>query len=126
MITREQLQNKYSPMFAEGWPNWFDFDEGWDNLVDKTLSLIQWDVEHNNMPKVELTQMKEKFGELRIYFNGGDDRTDGIIDMSCIMSEQICEICGSTKNIGQTKGWIKTVCKECVDNNNISNWEEYK
>ena len=54
------------------------------------------------------------------------DRTSGIIDMATAISTNTCEICGSTKNIGQTKGWIKTVCKECVEKNSINHWEEYQ
>jgi hypothetical protein len=125
MISKDEISKKYSSMFADGWPNWFDFDDGWNNILDITLSLIVWDVKYNNMPKVELNQIKEKYGKLMIYFIGGNERTNGIIDMATIMSSHICEICGSTKDIGQTKGWIKTVCKDCVDKKNINNWKQY-
>ena len=40
------------------------------------------------------------------------------------MSYSICEDCGTTENIGQTKGWISTLCGECGERG--KNWEKYK
>jgi len=125
-MSREKLIEKYSYMFSKGWPSWFDYDEGWDHIVERVLSLIQWDIKYNNMPNVEILQIKEKFGRLEIYFQGGDERTSGIIDLARHISLKTCEICGSTSNIGQTKGWIKTLCKKCVEKENIEHWIEYE
>jgi len=125
-ITEEILHNKYDNMFEVGFPSWIDCDSGWYQLIDTALSLIQFDIKHNKMPLVKVTQIKEKFGRLEIYFNGGDEKTCGIIDMATSISYHTCEVCGSTKDIGQTKGWIKTVCEDCVKEHNILHWEKYK
>jgi len=38
----------------------------------------------------------------------------GMIWLAEQMSYQICECCGTTKDVSQNdKGWITTLCKEC-------------
>jgi hypothetical protein len=62
---------------------------------------------------LQITQIKEKFGGLRFYYDGGDDRIQGMVDLAETLSYQICERCGSTKNVQQTTGWITTLCEDC-------------
>ncbi len=66
---------------------------------------------------VHIDQIKEKFGGLRFYYSGGDDMIYGITSLAESLSYRICESCGSTLNVGQTQGWIYTVCKPCLDKN---------
>jgi len=55
-------------------------------------------------------QIKEKFGGLRLYGAGSLE-----MELSGL-SYNICENCGSTSYVSQTKGvWVKTLCKECMD-----------
>ena len=72
--------------------------------------------------QVEATQVKEKFGGLRFYINGGDARIYGMIDFAEHLSHSICEFCGSMKNIKHSKGWVITACQECIDkDDNLKN-----
>jgi len=66
---------------------------------------------------IQIDQIKEKFGGLRFYYSGGDDEIAGMVSLAESLSYHICEYCGSTKDIGYTKGWIVTMCKECYENN---------
>ncbi len=50
--------------------------EGWHDMLDTFANLIEWDMAMNKMPAVQITGLEEKRGQLRIYFNGGDARTD--------------------------------------------------
>ena len=113
-MTQDEIQKKHGDMFAEGWHPWFDVGDGWLPIVDTALSQIKWDVEHNKMPKVEINQIKEKFGMLNIYFDGGDSKTCGIIDMATLMSQKVCENCGTMDNLGKTSGWISIMCENCA------------
>ena len=61
---------------------------------------------------VKFDQIKEKFGGLRIYFSGGDDYVEGIIDMAEEMSYKICEVCGNSGKPNKG-GWITTLCNNC-------------
>jgi hypothetical protein len=54
-------------------------------------------------------QIKEKFGTLRLYHDGGDDYCRGVVAMAEIMSGGTCEMCGAPGTIGG-KGWIRTLC----------------
>jgi hypothetical protein len=87
-------------------------------------------IEIETIPQVVATQVKEKFGSLNFYYNGGDDYISGMISLAENMSNDICEFCGSTENIGHTKGWIYTICKSCHSNpnNRVVNleWKENK
>jgi len=87
-------------------------------------------IEIETIPQVVATQVKEKFGSLNFYYNGGDDYISGMVSLAENMSNDICEFCGSTENIGHTKGWIYTICKSCHSNpnNRVVNleWKENK
>lgn len=70
--------------------------------------------------QVEATQVKEKFGGLRFYINGGDDHIYGMIWLAEVMSYGICEMCGTTENVSPTKGgWVKNLCPKCKEERSI-------
>jgi hypothetical protein len=78
-------------------------------------------IESGRYPQIVASQVKEKFGGLRFYVQGASDVQYAVINWAESLSYHICEKCGSTKNIGQTQGWITTLCKECA--NPDSNWK---
>ena len=87
--------------------------EGWHTLVDSFKFAVDWDTKHNNMPPVVITQVKEKFGELRIYYNGGDSRTDAYATFASLVSQRMCEDCGSpAKTRDQGGRYFRTVCED--------------
>ncbi len=45
--------------------------------------------------QVVAKQIKEKFGTLRFYYDGGDDYIRGLESMAASMTTRICEECGS-------------------------------
>jgi hypothetical protein len=63
---------------------------------------------------INIGQIKEKFGGLRFYYSGGDNSIGGMVFLAERLSYKICETCGSTKNVTQTEGWIKTLCEDCM------------
>lgn len=65
---------------------------------------------------VKFTQIKEKFGGLRIYFTGGDEYIEGLVSMAESFSYQVCEVCGE-KGRPNEKGWISTLCENCRTKN---------
>lgn len=64
------------------------------------------------IPQVVLQQVKEKFGTLRFYYEGGDDYISGLVSMAEAMSGCTCEDCGNTGE-RQGGGWIRTICQPC-------------
>ena len=92
---------------------------GWYDLIRSVCYRIKQHEENKKHRKesasdisVVFDQVKEKFGGLRIYYRGGDDYVDGVVDMAEEMSYKICERCGNrgTPNQG---GWIVTLCDFC-------------
>lgn len=61
--------------------------------------------------QVVAVQVKEKFGGLRFYIDGGDSYAHGVIDMAERMSYKICEICGQPGRV-RGPGWHVTVCEQ--------------
>lgn len=61
-------------------------------------------------PQVVAVQVKEKFGGLRFYVEGGTSEIHNFIAMAESMSYRTCEECGSPGNVYR-KGWHKTMCE---------------
>ena len=98
--------------------------DGWYNLIDTLCYMLQFNTDHNRYPQVEATQVKEKFGGLCFYYqiNAGKEPNRehkcgyiaGLVSFAEFMSNKTCEECGSIDNVKQTKGWITTLCEECM------------
>lgn len=99
--------------------------DGWFRLIDGLCSNILWHqqwLEKQNKPfkPVKVLQVKEKFGTLRFYTQGGDDYINGLISLAETMSNHICEECGDVGH-KRGQGWIKVLCdKHAKDKDYLS------
>ena len=90
---------------------------GWYNIINVLCYQIQQYLDWKNrnnpdpVPQVVAEQIKEKYGTLRFYVYGGNEKTDGMIRMAEAMSAVTCEQCG---NAGFIRGrwWYYTSCEE--------------
>lgn len=118
----------------------FSIGEGWYNIIDVLCGFISRDVaqaryelnyalEHPDskyikpIPELEarlqkaienlpvIVQVKEKFGGLRFYTEGGSSDHRLAIGFAEAMSVRTCEVCGSPGK-PTNNGWIKTLCPE--------------
>ena len=90
-------------------------------MAGKRTAPSDWDIERAEeamvtdievTPKlewIEIQQIKEKFGGLRFYYSGGDDRISGMEDMAESWAAHTCETCGD-KGERRHGGWIRTLC----------------
>ena len=113
-------------------------DSGWLKLIDTLCEEIAQHVETENTYgdtgktlHFEAVQVKEKFGGLRFYYDGGDERISGMVNMAQAMSFNICETCGNAGQLYRRKGgfWIKTLCPACAEKEGfakVENNKEYK
>lgn len=95
--------------------------DGWYNLIYSLCENIQSYIDSNKkfnseITQIEFTQLKEKYGTLRIYSSGGCEKIDGMIWLAEGLSAKICENCGSQDKVTQTKGWITAMCQKCMFN----------
>lgn len=88
--------------------------EGWHPIIDTLVDIIDWNVVRGKMPPVVITQIKEKFGTLRFYYGGGDDKTMTLVGFAETLSGRVCEECGKAANTKSRKGWYKTVCDDHI------------
>ena len=61
--------------------------------------------------QVVVQQIKEKFGGLRFYYDGGDDTIYGMVRIAESWADHTCEECGKPGK-SRSGGWIKTLCDE--------------
>ena len=144
-MTTQEIIQKYPKIFVpyEGNPmdvNWHGVPKGWLPIIDKLCGSIQnyidsykrWDKEKQEWkhpPQLTCTQMKEKFGGLRFYYDGGDDLIEGMVVMAEYLCDITCQDCGSEQDIGQTKGWVSTLCRTCAiasGDRAMNTWEPLK
>lgn len=117
----KQLFEKYPKIFkqkdsspSETCMCWgIECGDGWFWLLDCLCNHLQFDIDRNGYPQLEAVQVKEKFGTLRFYVSGANEKQQAMISFAEFLSSSICERCGSNKNVTQTEGWIQTLCEEC-------------
>ena len=77
--------------------------EGWYDVIEEAVEKLSKFEEH-----VRVEQIKEKFGTLRFYTDGGNEHTNTVISFVEYISGFICETTGKTDDVGYNKkGWIK-------------------
>lgn len=126
---QKRMETNLPHMYGEGkLYGGFCIGEGWWPLVEKLSIRISEHVKWRNgqrerlleknpygltipepIPEVVIQQIKEKFGGLRFYFQGGDEYIRGMVDFAEEMSYNICEECGEPGKKRNT-GWIRTLC----------------
>lgn len=89
----------------------FECGDGWMDLIYSLSQAISTHIESTGSDIVA-TQVKEKFGTLRFYVDGGDEEVFRLIDTAEQESATICETCGAPGTL-VTKGWCSTLCESC-------------
>ncbi len=118
----EQLCKKYPLIFKnrhgdmrETLMCWgFECGDGWYQILDSLCGNIQhhidWKAKQgHHVPQVVAVQVKEKFGGLRFYYDGGDEQIYGMVRMAESWAANTCEECGQPGTM-RTGGWIRTLC----------------
>ncbi len=124
------LYKKYNNIFRDASGNsllrGIECDDGWfviiNTLCDKIVNLVEshnanidFEIEKTGsssdvrMSFPSVVQVKEKFGSLRFYVDGGTETIYELIGLAENMSGYICEKCGNSGSL-QGNGWLKTLC----------------
>ena len=126
----QKLCEKYPKIFANRYADetttamcWgFECQDGWYQLIDTLCDTIQGYIDRNKkyndieIPQVVAIQVKEKFGTLRFYYDGGDDVIRGMVWLAENLSAEICENCGNPGELVKSN-WIQTLCNTCRNKN---------
>jgi hypothetical protein len=109
----KHMEERFPKMFSSKYGG-FACGEGWWPILEKLCSNIQHYTDWKNkqsevVPQVTVAQIKEKFGGLRFYYDGGDEHINGMVRMAEAWADASCEECGSPGK-RRDGGWIKTLC----------------
>lgn len=89
----------------------FEVGDGWFQLIWDLCEKLEPLVDEN----FEVIQVKEKFGGLRFYAHGANEKIHDIIGKAEDKSYKICEHCGTKGKQTTVNGWVMSVCNKCLD-----------
>ena len=92
---------------------WNDMPLGWRKAFGwEMLRELAAVINEDKLEQFTILQIKEKFGSLRFYASGGNEKTHEIIAKYEELSYKICVECGKPAK-WISKGWICPYCDEC-------------
>ena len=128
-----ELQRYLKKKFPELYPADLSFDcnDGWfRTLLWLSRYLQMYITQQNEMAKsnpqyylpvkqIVAKQIKQKFGTLRFYSDGGNQHTQTVIDYVQFISGYICEQTGTTDDVGYNhNGFVEVLHKDLAKNKN--------
>lgn len=134
----EELAKRWPDLFQKSGDFEFSIGGGWFDIVDVLCGFLSHDIETAkrrlkyamenpnakfNQPIYELeknvadalealptmVQVKEKFGTMRFYVDGGTAEMHNYISFAEAMTSRTCEVCGDPGKSRQGR-WIKVLC----------------
>jgi len=116
-----RMKERFPKLFSQPYGG-FEVGPGWwpilESLCERINSHVEWKQNQlekyqrgEGCPDVVVAQIKEKFGGLRFYYDGGDDEVSGMVRMAEAWADHSCEECGKPGK-RRDGGWIKTLCDE--------------
>ena len=107
-ISSSELRKRFAERLSECFDDAIiDTAPGWLPLIARALSEIECELEGGPW---RVLQIKEKFGELRIYTSPASDAGRRIRDEST----RTCMDCGAPADQVKIEGWISTLCEICT------------
>ena len=135
----EEFAKRYPELMAKSRQDYIGVGKGWYSILNVLFGLLSRDVaqakyqlkyalEHPESKYVKpiaeleanlataldqlpvIQQIKEKFGSLRFYVDGGTNAHHAYISFAESMSYNTCEVCGS-RGEARNDGWTKVLCE---------------
>lgn len=111
----EKFHTKFPNLLSDIDPYYFDAPKGWHSILNELFTFLE-------DRGVRAIQVKQKFGELRVYLTGDVSlECPKIVSRAEELSRTTCEECGSMERVSLVgemvgKGLIKQrrLCRECV------------
>lgn len=98
-----------------------DIDKGWEDIIEKFLQDFE---KLNKNEEIHINQIKQKLGELRIYFSGLNKEESEtaakmrmLVDKTERLCNATCEMCKTMENVTfrRPRFWIFKICEKCYD-----------
>ena len=115
---RQALQNKYNflrirPILEEMMTFGFECGNGWIPILEDLFAKINEEVKTANLNNFSVTQVKEKFGDLVVCVDGGNNAIDILIGGALKKAAKTCEGCGKPGRMREFNEWYSTQCSKC-------------
>lgn len=157
---QEKLYSKYPKLFKQKNDNktktamcWgIAIGDGWYDLIDNLCDYIDFHIKNNDCPQIEFSQVKQKFGTLRAYYDVAPpikkeewkktkkawiktyeeylthrqhmlDKIGGAVGFAESLSGTVCEVCGSPGEL-RGRSWVSTLCEEHKPKTKIEKFAE--
>lgn len=94
-------------------------NDGWYDILRDMFAEVQAELDKQTEPDnadeyAHFSQIKEKFGDLRVYMNGNvPSEVYDIISKYERLSSKVCEDCGTRGTKTKDCSWITTLCVSC-------------
>lgn len=109
----EKLVKDYPLPFANSRCKYMACGPGWEVLLRRLIVAIHMHLQAK--PKIAknfaINDIKEKFGSLRFYYDGGDAHIEKLVEEAEFWSARTCDVCGQP-GILAGQHWLQTVCPE--------------
>ena len=123
----KELQEKYPQLLKQ---IYLECGEGWKEVIenmceqiltheaflkDSGVNVVDFEDEvtdEDDYCSVRIVQVKQKFGGLRVYYDGGNNIIRNIVNEAEEKALTVCEYCGSKDNVKLRKrnSWLYTGC----------------
>jgi hypothetical protein len=122
--SKEEFLKEFPELFSNKHSSaGFYLPKGWSRVVWNLCSLIEWHLKYHKepKPKPQVVQVKEKFGGLRFYINGGDETINAFITFAESMCSGICQSCGTNQGVERKtdRYWMNTRCGSCRETEEV-------
>jgi hypothetical protein len=115
-MNKETLSELYPLVFKESKLD-STCGHGWDLLLECVFEAVNREL--GKLPEgnrdFSILVIREKYGRLRISYEGSYSAIRQIIIQAEDMSEHICENCGEYGSLRDSAHWIKVRCDACED-----------
>lgn len=88
---------------------------GWYPILDGLFAELETIRQEDILTGLKVIQVKEKFGGLRVYVDGGNERVHARIALAETEAAETCEGCGGpSPGVRSHGGWLGNLCDSCV------------
>jgi len=97
----------------------FEIGNGWYDIVERLAAKINFELQADSAlnDMFYITQIKEKWGHLRVYVTGATESIYDAIEEAEKESGTTCELCGEPGKL-RDNGWLKVRCDKCWKKDN--------
>jgi hypothetical protein len=107
------LKSKFPKVFDQ--LDWLNIQDGWIGLVERLAAVIEiylgTRIPEELKDQVYFTEIKQKFGQLRVGMSNYTPYVRGAIAMAQVESYHICEVCSERGSL-RHMSWISILCDD--------------